>query len=207
MQTVNGESAITGIKPDRTRNTTIFAILIGRISIGFSDPSQVARTSMQLLQRQAVRVLAGLFIIYGTLVATHEGEFWPFSIFPMFSTAGQPWVRAIVHELPPDLEDDAVWQPGTPEELPGKVVPLVEHGLFQNDLANYVSKTPTWTPERLEGIRAMFEGRIASDERMMIYYVRGELQPDGVDVRAWPLILLSGSEVELVPGFEEGAFR
>lgn len=154
---------------------------------------------MHVLRRRATRILAAIFIVYGTLVATHEGEFWPFSIFPMFSTAGQPWVRSLVHELPPDLPEEALWTAGAPDELPGEVLALSEHGIFQNDLANYVSKTSEWTPERLRGIRAMFDGRVEADERVMIYRVRGELEPDGVRVTATPLILLQGSSIQLAP--------
>ncbi len=157
---------------------------------------------MQILQRRALRLLGAIFIIYGTLVATHKGEFWPFSIFPMFSTAGQPWVRSIVHELPPDLPDEAIWESARPEDLPGEVFALAPNGIFQNDLANYVSKTRTWTPSRLHGIRAMFDGRVTADDRLMIYSVRGELRPDGVDVTASPLILLHGSDVRLTPRLE-----
>lgn len=33
-------------------------------------------------------------VVYGLLVAIHLGEFWPFSIYPMFSQTGNPWTGA-----------------------------------------------------------------------------------------------------------------
>lgn len=30
-------------------------------------------------------------VVFAVLVGTHEGEFWTFSIDPMFSQAGNPW--------------------------------------------------------------------------------------------------------------------
>ena len=40
------------------------------------------------------------------LLPSHEGEFWPFSIYPMFSQAGNPWTRAMVLDVTttPDAE-------------------------------------------------------------------------------------------------------
>ena len=53
---------------------------------------------MNFIQK-SVRITLISFIIYGALVATHEGEYWPFSIYPMFSKAGNPWTRAIVRDV------------------------------------------------------------------------------------------------------------
>src|SRR5690554_3371848 len=92
-------------------------------------------------RRRAVRVLASFFVAYALLVSTHLGEFWPFSIYPMFSSAGNPWTRAIAHEIPPEVEGEALWMSAPIDELPGAVFPLSRHGIFQNDLANYASKT------------------------------------------------------------------
>lgn len=47
-----------------------------------------------------VRLLVGTFLVSGCLLATNLGEFWPFSIYPMFSKAGGAWTRAVVLEVP-----------------------------------------------------------------------------------------------------------
>ena len=153
-------------------------------------------------RKKAARVLAGFFVAHALLVSTHLGEFWPMSIYPMFSTAGNPWTRALVMELPPDVPSDELWQSGAVDELPGRVYPVGEHGVFQNDLSNFVSKTEEWTEDYVNGLRAMFRGRVAEGDRLMIYSVVGELTGSGVRVRAHPLMLLAGDEATLAEGLE-----
>jgi hypothetical protein len=52
-----------------------------------------------------MKVIGIILLIYAVLVASHEGEFWPFSIYPMFSQAGNPWTRAMVIDVT-DLPDE-----------------------------------------------------------------------------------------------------
>ena len=59
-----------------------------------SQPGHVRRNGRD------VRLLLGAFWISGALLATNLGEFWPFSIYPMFSKAGGEWTRAVVLEIP-----------------------------------------------------------------------------------------------------------
>lgn len=156
------------------------------------------------VRRRAGRSLACIFIIYALLVGTHLGEFWPFSIYPMFSTAGQPWTRVLVHALPPELDESVMWRSGEPAELPGEVFPLGKHGIYQNDLSNYIGQTRTWTPERIEGVESMFRGRVEDDEQVMIYRVRGVLENDRVRVSATPLMLVAPPDVHLAEDSSSG---
>ena len=145
--------------------------------------------------RRGIRALAVTLVVYTLLVATHLGEFWPFSIYPMFSTAGQPWTRAIVR----DVEADAVdWAAVTMGDLPGEAFPLDEHGLFQNDLANYVKKVQAWDESRVAGLRRMF--RNVEGRRLLLMRVQGRLtEASDVEVRAEPIAFLSPDTTLLNP--------
>lgn len=58
--------------------------------------------------KRALHIVGGVLVVYALLVATHLGEFWPFSIYPMFSQAGTPWTRAVVRELPSQTDPDTL---------------------------------------------------------------------------------------------------
>ena len=62
------------------------------------------------LSRKGMKIIGITLLIYALLVAPHEGEFWPLSIYPMFSQAGNPWSRAMVLDVT-DQPDSEVWEP------------------------------------------------------------------------------------------------
>lgn len=149
-----------------------------------------------------MRVLGVVLACYALLVATHEGEFWPFSIYPMFSQAGHPWERTLVRELPPGEEAARpVWETASLGALPGEAFPLVPEGLFQNDLANYVSKTDVWNAQRIRGLRGFFREPMEAepDSRLLVMRVRGRLAGDSVTVAAMPFALLSADTTRFNP--------
>lgn len=111
---------------------------------------------------KSIRILLGVLVVYGVLVATHDGEFWPFSIFPMFSSAGQPWTRALVRDVPYDASDTLLWAPRTLETLPGRAVTLDEVGVSQNDLSVFLERTHFWTPERRQTLTALLQPHVPS---------------------------------------------
>ena len=132
--------------------------------------------------RRALRILGVTFLVYAALVAPNEGEFWPFSIFPMFSQAGQPWSRSIVRDVPPDYVPD--WSAAEADALPGTGYPLLDYGVDPIDLANFVKKTERWTPRRGKALRQMLapepgdhlvvfraDGRMDEDEQVVISFV------------------------------------
>ena len=89
---------------------------------------------MERFYKKAGRLLAGILLLQAVLVFLHLGhvgdvwppgnprhelgEFWPFSIYPMFSQGGRPWVRSLVREVT-DASDPQLWRPRIVDELPG----------------------------------------------------------------------------------------
>lgn len=149
------------------------------------------------MKRRSVRLLIGTLLAYVLLVAPHEGEFWPFSIFPMFSQAGGEWSRAVVRELPSgDIPPS--WRIVDRDELPGTPFALREHGL-RHDLANFIARTETWDEPRVQGLRRMFYDQLET-RNLMVYRVRGSLtEADSVTVRFEPYAYLSADTTILRP--------
>ena len=151
--------------------------------------------------RTSLRLLLGTFVVYAVLCATHLGEFWPFSIYPMFSQAGKPWTRALVREVPPDLPDRLLWQPTRLEALPGQPFALQERGISQNDVANYVARTETWDAARRRGLQVLFAADSLRDRRLLVLKMQGALSGPGgsVAVTATPVLLMTPDSVYLSP--------
>lgn len=150
------------------------------------------------------RVRRTLFItlgIYALLVGTHQGEFWPFSIFPMFSQAGQPWTRAVVRQVPDQTPDESFWQSVTLTDLLGEPLPLEDQGINQNDVANFISKTPVWDEQRLRGLRRLVE-RPRFSKSLLVYRVRGQLNQNAVETTAMPLILFTPDTTFTAPSLK-----
>jgi hypothetical protein len=133
---------------------------------------------------RARRALLTVLGVVTVLLATNLGEFWPFSIYPMFSRAGRPWTRSIVRELGPDevIPHGALAY----DELPGKPFGLNPNGLQQNDVANIATKTREWTPKRVEALGQLFE-KVTPERRLLLLSAHGELVNGQVEVRFRPL--------------------
>jgi hypothetical protein len=150
------------------------------------------------LHRRSLRLFGGTLLVYALLVATHLGEFWPFSIYPMFSQAGNPWSRAVVRSVP-DVPRDASWDTLTVEALPGEPFALEDHDVDNIDLANYVSKTETWNASRRSALQRLFREDL-DEHRLLIMRVNGRLQPDGaVTVRYVPYLYVGADTTALNP--------
>ena len=149
------------------------------------------------VRQKSIALLLGTFVAYGVLVATNEGEFWPFSIYPMFSQAGKPWSRAVVVEV----EDDIIaWDTLTASELPGRPYALLEHGIDPIDLSNFVSKTRVWDEARVSGLHRMFGYRGGEYGKLVVMRVNGVLTPsDSVILNFVPYAALSDEGVDLNP--------
>lgn len=147
--------------------------------------------------RRFMKIIAITLLIYGLLVASHEGEFWPFSIYPMFSQAGNPWTRAMVLDVT-NKPEDQIWQTFTLQDLPFEPVPVRQFGVDQIDYSNFISKTRNWTPERKEALINMFGRELIGSKRWMAAKAEGRLiGRDSVGVRITPFLLMS----------EEGVFK
>lgn len=139
--------------------------------------------------------------LYVVLVATHRGEFWPASIYPMFSRAGRPWTRALVRELDavPSLAAEDAWQGRTLDELPGRPFALVPRGIGQNDVANFISKTEVWDDARVAGLRSLFAPHL-TDRPLLFYAVRGHLDARAeMRIECTPMLLLTKDRADLAP--------
>lgn len=147
---------------------------------------------------KALKVLGVLFLVHAILVSTHEGEFWPFSIYPMFSQAGNPWARAMVLDVS-DLEDSELWlEHEYPLSSDERVVSLRTLGIDQIDYSNFVVRTTDWTESRQRALHSMFGAETLKGKRWMVSIVRGELAGDDkVISRVEPLILLTKDEIRL----------
>lgn len=150
--------------------------------------------------RKALRIIGIVLAVYALLVATHKGEFWPFSIYPMFSQAGNPWTRAVVREVPPETTAESIdWSTVPFENVAGEPYPLAPKNINQNDVANYVSKTDDWTPGRVQGLRSLFTKNRTLTAPLLVYRVRGVLADDTVSVSATPVMLFAPDTTHLNP--------
>ena len=136
--------------------------------------------------------------VYTILVATHRGEFWPFSIYPMFSQAGHPWTRVVVRVVP-DNPEVLSWQTVPLSMLPGAPFETARHGLGDNDITSYVTRTETWTPERRRGFHHLFTATHDFNRPLLVFEVRGTLSGDSVSVQTTPLMLLKRDTTHLNP--------
>lgn len=146
--------------------------------------------------RRAGRVVVFTLVAYGALVAANLGEFWPFSIYPMFSQGGNTWSRAAVLDVT-DIEG-ADWENRSFSELPGEPYPLLTHGVDPIDLANFLSKSKRWDEGRVAGLRKMFAAHTLEDRRLMVMRVNGRITPeDSVIVEFVPYALLTSETTTL----------
>ncbi len=132
------------------------------------------------LQRRAMLTLGATFGVYALSVATHRGEFWPFSIFPMFSLAGRPWTRALMIDV--TAHGDVGWGPWTLDTLPGDPVPTRQVGTSTNDMSKMIQLTTAWTDERIETLRSLWGPALEGGRTLMLLRADGKLVGDAGDV-------------------------
>jgi hypothetical protein len=157
---------------------------------------------MEPFKKRSARYLLLLLATYALLVATHEGEFWPFSIYPMFSKAGKPWTRAIVREVS-STPDTLKWKTTNLDDLYGSPVALKKHGVDQIDFANFVSRTKEWSPKRRHALKLMFGEENIKNHEFMVMKVTGQfVNRDSVITTATPLFLLTEDTVFSNPSLD-----
>lgn len=149
--------------------------------------------------KRSSRALAVSFVVYALLVAINLGEFWPFSIYPMFSKGGIPWSRAVVREVDERAEAGR-WEPVASDELPGQAYPLLEYGVDPIDLANFISKSREWNRARVNGLRRMFGDEELDRRSLLVMRVNGRISAgDSVQVSFVPYVMLAGDTTRLNP--------
>lgn len=159
-------------------------------------------TSDRMTRSRAIKAILGTLVVYALLVAPHEGEFWPFTIYPMFSQAGNPWSRAVVYDVTDALDEEKAlrWAPVQDRDsLAGTPFALGAHGIDPIDYANFVSKTETWHTARVQGLRQMFHDQL-DDRALLAIRVNGELtDADSVVVEYEPYVLMTPDDTRLNP--------
>jgi hypothetical protein len=138
-------------------------------------------------------------MVYAILVATHLGEFWPFSIYPMFSQAGKPWSRTVVRDVS-GAPSAQRWTTVGRSDLPGSAVPLAQYGIAPEDIANFVSKTKTWNTARLAGLQKVFTISQLGDRDLLVMKADGRLdENDTVSIQFTPYVWVNADTVLLNP--------
>lgn len=136
-------------------------------------------------------ILLAILVLNVVLVATHEGEFWPFSIFPMFSQAGNPWSRGVLQRIE-NRNDSTLWNTKTISGIEHRVVSLDSIGVDAIDYANFVSKTEEWNRKRIAALRDLLNIKEYPRAQWMATRVQGYLtEDDSVVVEAIPLLLFT----------------
>lgn len=146
--------------------------------------------SGKTLSNKARTTMWSVIFVYALTVAVNLGEFWPFSIYPMFSQAGNPWSRSVVREVPPG--DTLSWDTTALADIPGQPYGVRSGGVDPIDLANFVSKTKEWDQDRVEARQLMLLADPPKDPlRLMVYRVRARLtETDSVAITATPYVLV-----------------
>ena len=153
-----------------------------------------------------MKVLGITLLIYAILVAPHEGEFWPFSIYPMFSQAGNPWTRAMVLDVTDQTEEER-WEQRLLQERTADAVSVGSYGVDQIDFSNFVVKTENWTESRRNALITMFGSENIEGKQWMVSKVRGELiGQDSVAIEIRPFIMITADTTYLNPNLPDEEF-
>lgn len=161
---------------------------------------------MKANSKKAMRVLGIVFLVNALLVATHLGEFWPFSIYPMFSQAGNPWTRALLTELPPS-QRDIDWDVTGRDGIVGNPLGTKNIGVDQIDFSNFVVKTKNWNKKRLEALRFMLGEQELENKNLLVYKVNGKLSDqDQVKITYTPFLYFTKDSTYYNPQLDSTAY-
>lgn len=135
------------------------------------------------------KIFIGLFLVQAVLLATHLGEFWPFSIYPMFSKAGNIWTRSMIRDVS-EVDMEEYWKQRDLEDLPGEIFALDEIGISQNDISNFIEKVTTWDDDKKKAMSHLFKDKLATKD-LLIYRVNGTPSTERVEIICTPLLLMT----------------
>lgn len=159
-----------------------------------------------MFRKQAGKILLIIFGVNAVLVASHKGEFWPFSIYPMFSKAGKPWVRALIRDVS-DVPDSLIWKTYNYPELPGLPATTESLKIDNIDYSNFVCKTKNWTNKRTEALRYMIGEEHIESRRLLVVKVSGQLSDQsGVNTLALPFILFDQQGNHFNPDLDQSKY-
>jgi len=159
-----------------------------------------AEPGVSVLARRTLRVLGVVAIVYAATIATHGGEFWPFSSYSMFARAGRPWQRALVRVLDEATAGSALADAYAPEALPGTPLALAPLGIPQNDLSSLLQRAEVWGDTEREALARLF-GTAPCRAPLLVLRVSGAIEAEGVRQRAVPVAVLrcEGGRVQVQP--------
>ncbi len=153
------------------------------------------------LTNKARTIISTVLVVYAFTVAVNLGEFWPFSIYPMFSQGGNPWSRALVREIPEG--EQISWDRTDLDNLPGIPYGVSSNGVDAIDLANFVSKTETWNTTRVRALSFMLLSGVEDARKLQVFRVQANLDDaDNVVIRATPYLIVSNDSNFVNPGIQ-----
>lgn len=170
--------------------------LFAMTSPALTEQPTASHAPSRRFQRLAIGVVVANFL----LIATHGGDFYPFSRFPMFSRAGRPWTVALVRSVTPEEAQQPL---GAVEEsaLPGQPFPIHRHHINQDDLSAVIRpmKAPL-TPEQTAFLAQYFQS-VRGNAQLVLYRAEGKRakQGGGVEVRFQPLAVMGPEGVRGLP--------
>lgn len=150
------------------------------------------------MYKKAKLIFFVVFGIQAVLLITHKGEFWPFSIYPMFSQAGKPWTKTLIRTFDTSPSDVVLTKKiYNPNNLPGEQLNLSSIHVNQNDIANYFAKQKTWNSENLRVFHNFFKNK-TNNKYFIVYKVTGQLKGDDVLTEYTPYIKMDEHNINLI---------
>lgn len=153
--------------------------------------------------KQSIKLLMIIIASVAFLLSTHLGEFWPFSIYPMFSQAGKEWDRSLVRDVS-DAPEQQIWETvHSVGNLQGTSFAMNEVNINQNDVANFSQKAGSWSERKIRGMRHLF--RTELDQRdLLLMKVTGRLttKKDSVIITYTPFMLMKSDTTIFNPEIE-----
>lgn len=140
------------------------------------------RADLPSVERRFKIVGCVLLAINLCAISIGDGEFWPFSKFPMFSRAGRPWKRAFVREVSAEELRQPLVEVAE-RELPGKPVALHHFHINQDDISAVVRTLKQPVSEEQAALLAQYFDRLRHDRTMVLYEAYGRFRSTDRSVR------------------------
>ena len=157
-----------------------------------------ASSSAADARRRFKGLAIGIALVYAIIIVSADGEFWPFSKFPMFSRSGRPWTRAFVTEVSAaeaQVPLGEVWE----KEVPGKPFALHHHHINQDDLSAVVRSYKGPLQQEQTDFLATYFDRVRHERTLILYSVLGRFRPDRtVRERFTPIAIIGPEGVRAV---------
>lgn len=151
------------------------------------------------------QVLVGVLLFAWLLaIVPSRGDFWPFSRFRMFSSAGKFSERVVVVEVPAPVRGESLTVVQE-SELPGKVFPLRRHNLNPHEISAVIRNKALPLGERDQRLLAKYLERVRRErlrrkgqEMAFVLYLAEEARAgsDSFDLRFVPVVVIDAKGVQ-----------